>query len=296
MAAKKVFEEFKPIFGEAMAERDSGPVAAPSALLRPFVFYVHALDPYRLEIAATDFCSHALERVLTVQDVEDLRDETGVGSSCSEFVDYLVASLSSDNVKLVVGGFTKLVAHKSKGMPRVSLSLNKLVGSSANDVMGNLSLALYRSFREKHGEVVKGCGIFLDENITFLLLRTTAVSTVGKVVALGKELHYVILQIIVVLGRTYFSPQEKTECLQKQLDSHSFKRKASRPKSSDKAVTVSELSNVEPLVNSEVQQPSEGPTDKDTSSMKASQRVVPAYRRAKVRGALLQDTDDNDDD
>uniref|UniRef100_A0A1D1Z8X0 Isoleucine--tRNA ligase n=1 Tax=Anthurium amnicola TaxID=1678845 RepID=A0A1D1Z8X0_9ARAE len=163
MAAKNGFEDFKPMFGEAMAERAPVPAAAaPSTLPRPFLFYVHALDPYRLEVVATDFSSHTLERVFTVQDLEDLRDETGVGSSSSEFVDYLVASLSSDDVKLVLGGATKLVAHKSKGMPRVSLSLNMLVGSSVNDVMGNLSLALYGAFKEKNGEVVKGCGVFFN--------------------------------------------------------------------------------------------------------------------------------------
>lgn len=32
------------------------------------------------------------------------RDETGVGSSCSEFLDYLIASLSSEDVRLVFGG------------------------------------------------------------------------------------------------------------------------------------------------------------------------------------------------
>lgn len=72
MAAKKGFEEFEPLFGEAVADMDSGPVAAGSVFHRPFLFYARALDPYRIDVVATDFCSHALERVLTVQDIEDM--------------------------------------------------------------------------------------------------------------------------------------------------------------------------------------------------------------------------------
>ena len=62
------------------------------------------------------------------------------------------------------GPTAKLVARKSKGMPRISIDLQKLSGSSSSDVMGNLSLTLYRDLKEKRAGLTKGCGVsFLFE-------------------------------------------------------------------------------------------------------------------------------------
>ncbi|CAA6660389.1 unnamed protein product [Spirodela intermedia] len=251
MAAKKGFEEFEPLFGKAVAELDTGPFAAGSVFHRPFLFYARALDPYRIDVVVTDFCSHTLDR----------RDETGVGSSCSEFLDYLIASLSSDDVRLVFGGGStaKLVAHKSKGMPHISISLQKLAGLSSNDVMGNLSLTLYRNLKEKRGELAKECWRRIE------------------------------------LEKSLAAEKEKSEYLQRQLDSLSFKRKVSRPKLSDNAVSVTGVSDIDATVNSEAQGPSERLIERDSPSTKMSQRAAPAHRRAKVRGALLLDCDDIDD-
>ena len=72
MAAKKGFEAFEPLFGEAATEMEGLSVSGGSGFHRLFLFFARALDPYRIDIAVTDFCSHTLERVLTVQDVEDM--------------------------------------------------------------------------------------------------------------------------------------------------------------------------------------------------------------------------------
>ncbi|XP_078433969.1 U2 small nuclear ribonucleoprotein auxiliary factor-like protein [Wolffia australiana] len=93
MAEKKGYEQFEALFGEA--------VVAEIGFHRPFLFYARPLDPFRIDITVSDFCDHTFERVLTVQDVEDMRDETGIGSSCSEFLEYLISSLSSDDVRLI---------------------------------------------------------------------------------------------------------------------------------------------------------------------------------------------------
>ena len=41
----------------------------------------------------------------------------------------------------------KVIAQKSKGMPRISLSLEKLEGTSADDVMGLISVDLLKAFK-----------------------------------------------------------------------------------------------------------------------------------------------------
>jgi hypothetical protein len=93
-----------------------------------------------------------------------MRDTVGIGGSWSEFVDYTVASLKSDNVKLLLGETSvsngvktaRLVSQKAKGMPRINVPLTKMVESSASEAMANLSLELFRAFKSKQhlqGEV-----------------------------------------------------------------------------------------------------------------------------------------------
>lgn len=280
MAGRKGFENFDPIFGEA--EVEFGESFSELFGRRPFLFYVHALDPSRLEIVASNFHSHTFARVLTVHQLDDLRDDIGIGGSWSEFADYLIASLSSGTVKLVKddasGGVNaKLIAHKSKGLPRISLSLKKLVNSSADDTTANFSLAIFKAFKDKQNDVIKERESLLQ----------------------AKEL--------------LSSEKERSESLQKQLDSLSFlsKRKVHKSKASDKKISLgtdNATDNSTPLVSatqlssvSETQAPTandpgdhNGPSGKDTTPTKVNQKAVPASRRAKTRGVSLKDTGDED--
>ncbi|KAK8959502.1 hypothetical protein KSP40_PGU021092 [Platanthera guangdongensis] len=149
-----------------------------------------------------------------------LRDETGIGGSWNDFVRYLLVSLSTGDVKLILDGqanletesmppqrnntvdmpfqnlreegtdlvemkenreipsFTtggklqqsrkcpdsrlgvahaSLVVRKSKGLPRISLPLNRLVNLSSKDATANISAALFKAFKNKHDDIVKGC-------------------------------------------------------------------------------------------------------------------------------------------
>lgn len=54
----------------------------------------------------------------------------------------------------------KLVAQKSKGMPRISISLTKLVDSAANEAMANLSLELFKAFKNVRYSLVEGCVLY----------------------------------------------------------------------------------------------------------------------------------------
>ncbi|KAL0332639.1 UNVERIFIED_CONTAM: hypothetical protein Scaly_2165400 [Sesamum calycinum] len=92
-----------------------------------------------------------------------VRDDIGIGGSWSEFVDYVTTSLKSGDVKLVMedlyesGGAShaKLIAQKAKGMP-LSISLGKLVNSAASEAMANLSLELYKEFKDVQCSLIEG--------------------------------------------------------------------------------------------------------------------------------------------
>lgn len=148
------FEGFEPVFGEVVPERtDTG-----SGLLRRCLFHVYASDSFHLTVHATDFISGAWETILSVSQLDDMRDTVGVGGSWSEFLDYTVASLKSGNVKLLLGDHSlsngveraRLVCQKAKGMPRVVVPLTKMADSAAaSEAMATLSLELFRAFKRK---------------------------------------------------------------------------------------------------------------------------------------------------
>lgn len=262
----KGFADLDPVFGEAKAEWNHSS-ASPASPLRQFLFHARALDPSCLEIAATDFHSQTFDLKLTVSELEDLRDDVGIGGSWFDFVEYLIASLSSEDVKLVLdspdAAHCKLIAHKSKGLPRISLSLNRMINSSANDVMASLSLTLFGAFKRKQNDVIK-----------------------------EKEHSR---QLAISLS----SEKERCESLQRQLDSCSFSkmRKAPKLKASDNnTLPVSDtLDNLDASLVCKTQQALDVPSDRDAQHVKAVHRAAPVNRRAKVRGALLQDSKDDDD-
>ncbi|KAI0530969.1 hypothetical protein KFK09_000518 [Dendrobium nobile] len=243
---------------------------------RSFLFYVHPLDSSQLEIVASNFQSNTFKCVLTVMDIDDLRDETGIGGSWNDFVHYLLASLSTGDVKLILDGpenlrtgssvsHAKLITHKSKGLPRISLLLNELVNLPANDATASISSALFNAYKRKHFDVLKG-----QEQL----------SRLEEMLSLEKD---------------------RNNNLQQQLDALSFssKRKVSKAKGPEKVSLAYDNIGTKELVISEAEQTAnttsvEKPPSKDAQPLKGSQRAVPAHRRAKARGVSLQDNEDDD--
>lgn len=186
-----------------------------------------------------------------------MRDRTGIGGSWSDFVDYLIAALKSEDVKLVMDGqskvggaaHAKLVAQKAKGMPRIAISLSKLVDTAATEAMANLSLELYTTFTNVHN-----------------LLKAEQQRCCELINVLSEE-------------------KEKNETAQKQLDAllYSKRQKITENTASDTATVSSSL-------ESPVKQAAQLPSTKVTN------RVVPAHRRARVRGVLLHDTEEERQD
>ncbi|XP_072972689.1 uncharacterized protein [Typha angustifolia] len=264
MAAKKGFDDFDPIFGEVKVE--SSELGA-SISLRPLLFYAHALDSSRFQIVVSDFHSLSWDRVLTIPELEDLRDDIGIGGTWSDFVDYFKSSLSMGEVKLVLNGqpnsdtgvgYANLMVVKSKGLPRICVSLNRLINSSVDDSIAKFSLALYGALKNQHKNALK------------------------------EQQHSARLMGILS------SEREKNDILQKQLDSLSFLSKSKVPKSklSDEAPSTSDtITNYDQAIISEVQKPLEVSPTKDSQSTRHVQRVAPVSRRARFRGVSIQDTE-----
>ncbi|XP_044971675.1 uncharacterized protein LOC123437915 isoform X1 [Hordeum vulgare subsp. vulgare] len=197
-AAVDLEDAFGAVFGEAKAE------GHPTA--RPILFRAHARSAAAIRVVATDCHSLAWDCSLSVSDLDDLRDDVGIGGSWADFLDYLKSSLSSGEVKLLFAADqlrkstgsdgAKLVATKAKGLPRITISLHTVTGAGTSDVIAEFSLALYGAY------------------------RTT------QELASKEQEHKSQL-----MG-SLLTEREKNEIMQKQLEALSFldKRKATKPK------------------------------------------------------------------
>ncbi|KAM5569673.1 hypothetical protein ABKV19_016934 [Rosa sericea] len=178
-----------------------------------------------------------------------MQDSIRIGGTWSEFIDYLVNSIKSEDTKLVLEGpsnsdgaaAAKLVAQKAKGMPKISIAMTKLVSSAATEAIANLSLQLFKEFKS------------INESYVEERERSMELS---KVVSAEKE---------------------RNDSIQSQLELYTKRQKIQRIDSSD--------------INGAQNSPEKQAT-RNTKSTKAVNRVVPAYRRAKVRGTILQDIED----
>ncbi|GAV67335.1 hypothetical protein CFOL_v3_10841 [Cephalotus follicularis] len=250
------FEEFKPIFVEpkvVLANSGSGSTVR-------FLLHVHTPDSSHMRIFVTDFHFNSWESVRSILQLEDMRDNIGIGGSWSEFIDYIVASFKSEDVKLVLEGHSnsdagpasaKLVAQKSKGMPRIVFALRKVADSTASEAIANLSLELFEAFKSIHHLYIKEREHSLE------------------------------------LTKVISDEKEKNESIQSQLEFHSKRQKSQKMNTSDRSNVSS------PLISNGQQDNPDKQAPRDPGPTKVANRVVPACRRAKVRGALLQDTEED---
>ncbi|XP_027343562.1 uncharacterized protein LOC113856093 [Abrus precatorius] len=239
------FEDFEPIFREPKVERPS----QSSCPLGPFLIHAFALHSHspHIVIRVTDFVADAWEARLSLSMLEDIRDSVGIGGSWSEFADYFVTSLKSEDLKLILEAnsnsddvsHAKLVAQRSKGMPLITIPLTKLVDSTAIKVRSNVAFSLFEAMRSKECSLVK------------------------------EQEHSVELTNMLA------AEKERNETI--QLEQRQKFQKLCGP---EKGVS-----------NDGLQNSPDKQAAWDTGSTKIKNRAMPAYRRTKVRGALLHDSD-----
>ncbi|TKY60441.1 hypothetical protein E2542_SST17540 [Spatholobus suberectus] len=238
------FEDFDPIFIRPKVEWAS----QSSCPLCPFFVHAYAPDSSHLVIHVTNIYD-AWEARLSLSMLEDIRDIVGIGGSWSEFADYFITSLKSQDLKLVLEAdsnsdgvsHAKLVAQKSKGMPLITIPLAKLVDSTAMDVKLNFCSSLFEAFEIKSMEC-----------------------------SLVKEREH--------SARTNMLAAEKERNETMQLEQ---RQKFQKISNSENGVSTDGLQNSP-----------DKQAARDTGSTKVKNRKVPAYRRTKVRGALLHDSDE----
>ncbi|KAK9670593.1 hypothetical protein RND81_13G211600 [Saponaria officinalis] len=257
-------EDFEPIFGEAKPTYEGAPSIINGApKLNPFLFRVFASDPFHLTVHVSDFRSYTWESIRSIHQLDDLRDNIGIGGSWSDFMNYVAASLKSKDVKLVMqwqsnlsGAVSaKLVARKSKGLPLLSVSLSKLVDSAASEAMANMSLELFKAYN---------------------VLQESSVTEQDG----GSR-----------LTPTVFTEKDKSLTVKRKLDTEMQRFRNTSDIGSTASPLNSDTSSVTAALNNTEKQPAT-----EVQSSKVAHRVVPAFRRAKVRGAVLHDAVEEDDD
>lgn len=256
-------QDFEPIFGEAKPEFEASATTNEEGVqaLKPYLFRVFVGDPTHLTFHVTDFRSYTWEARRSVHQLDDLRDSLGIGGSWSDFINYVTASLKSKDVKLVMdwqpklNGVTsaKLIARKAKGMPLMSISLTKLGPSSASEAVANLSLELYRSYNILQDAFVK-----------------------------EQERCCQLTQVI-------SAEKEKSQAVKRKLDIMQLEQQRLQKTETGNIVSplYSDTSSITAALNSSDKQPAA-----EVQSAKVAHRVVPAYRRAKVRGVVLCDAEE----
>ncbi|KAG9132921.1 hypothetical protein Leryth_022690 [Lithospermum erythrorhizon] len=155
-------EEFKPIFVQV------NPKWSNNLTQKPFIFHVQTS---KLEngnscicICLTDFHNNTFQAIKNVLELEDMREIVGVGGPWCDFVDYMKDSFTSEDLKLVLEGQSKsggavsarVIAQKSDGMPTISVSLSKLVDSAASEAIANITLELFKLYKNEHELLIHG--------------------------------------------------------------------------------------------------------------------------------------------
>lgn len=238
------FEDFDPIFSKPKVKWDSESCSSSC----PFFLHAYAPDSSHLVIHVTNIYD-AWETRLSLSMLEDIRDIVGIGGSWSDFADYFLTSLKSQDLKLVLEpdsnsdgvSHVKLVAQKSKGMPLITIPLTKLMDSAAMEVKLNFCSSLFEAFEIKSTEC-----------------------------SLEKEREH--------SARTNMLAAEKERNEAIQLEQ---RQKFQKISNSENGVSTDGLQNSP-----------DKQAARDTGATKVKNRKVPAYRRTKIRGALLHDSDE----
>ncbi|XP_022148951.1 uncharacterized protein LOC111017494 isoform X2 [Momordica charantia] len=310
-------QDFPPIFGEPKLEwLNSG-----SLPVRRFVFYVHNPNPSHLRFCVTDFHSNTWEAIRSVPQLQDMRDDIGIGGDMSEFLNYLITSLKLGDVKLRLEGHwgkedastvathAKLSSQKSKGMPVFSIPLTKLVDSAASEAVASLSFGLFNSLKDMECSLIKEQEHSLQltnmissekekyESIQSHLGQYTKKQKLQNMNASNspdKSVHNIgstkVANRVVPAHRR---AKTRGALLQDSEDDTEQERSLQSTKISDEKEKKQELHTTITSVNKDELQKSPDKPVNDISSTKVTNRVMPVHRRARTRGALLQDNEDD---
>ncbi|KAG0621416.1 hypothetical protein M758_3G018200 [Ceratodon purpureus] len=152
------FEGFEPIFGAAQGQLETATSHGPAQL--PFLLCLRASDSDHLVIHVTDFHANTWCANMSTEFLDDLKEDVGIGGEWEDFVRYVRAVFVSDNVKIHLRGSPSVMINegatsatlsgqKAERSPKLRFVLTKLQGKEASDVMGSISVEMFKVFRSQ---------------------------------------------------------------------------------------------------------------------------------------------------
>ncbi|XP_038902924.1 uncharacterized protein LOC120089505 isoform X2 [Benincasa hispida] len=307
-------QDFAPIFGEPTRVEWINKGSLP---LHQFLFHVYTPNPSQLRFLATDFHSNTWESTKSALQLEDMRDDIGIGGAFSEFVNYIVASMKFGDVRLCMEGQSgkdgaacvKLIAQKSKGMPVFSISLTKLIDSAASEAMATLSFGLFNSLKHKECSLIKEQEHSLqlttmistekekNENIQTQLEQYRKKQKLQNMNASNSPDKSVVYNIGLTKATNRVVPahrRAKTRGALLQDSEDDNEPEHSLQSTFEEKEKKHELLNTDTLAKVDgFQKSPDKSAVHDIGSTKVTKRVMPVHRRARTRGALLQDNEDD---
>ncbi|KAE9449802.1 hypothetical protein C3L33_18298, partial [Rhododendron williamsianum] len=275
-------EDLEPIFGEAKAQW-SAPNSPP---LRSFLFRVYASSPSSLRVQVTDFHSNTFEAVRSIEQLEDLVRVDLLESRAD------VARFEKEELNLVKQ--MKAVETAATSVLDLNGNADKRdmvgIGGSWSEFIdylfaslksGDVKLLLEGESRS-HGAPYAKLTAQKSKGLPLISISLTRLEDAAAKEAMAKQ------EQCCQLTKVISAEQEKNETIQRQLDMVLYSNRQKSQKMNDK-------SNPGAMLATSVQESPDKLAAQNKASSKVAKRVVPAYRRAKVRGVLLQDTDDTGD-
>ncbi|KAK4393756.1 hypothetical protein Sango_1846400 [Sesamum angolense] len=296
------FEEMCPVFRKVIAEwSPPRPLTKPPA---PFLFHVHGDGNGHsgIRIIATDFQSNTFQAIKSRHQLEDLFEIGSVESSRKPKVESRLSQagqldyLGPEGIIIwlldPVGDITQNTEEYARDDIGIGGSWSEFVDYVTTSLKsGDVKLVmedLYESGGASHAKLIaqkaKECHDslfhldatdFISKVMTSIRLNSTVES---ENTPAEQESKYQLTKVVA-------AEQEKNVTLQKQLDMLLYSRKHKLQKISDRDNSDS--------TSVMVSQDSPDKHAYNPSSTKGANRVVPAYRRSKVRGAVLDDTEDD---
>lgn len=183
IGSEDVLSCFKPIFNRGRGILDPSSPHARNAALLPFLLHVYVSESGHLQLLTSDFHANTWHIRLSYEHLKELKEKLGCKESFSAFLQVLHVALSSDEVKIELGGPASAVGGKGATSAKLKaifnsietsshlvLDLDFLKGRSANDAAGALVWDLYDAFSAAQSRISE-----LEANVTEEQQRSTSV-------------------------------------------------------------------------------------------------------------------------
>lgn len=166
LGSEEGIASFKPIFNRARGALDPSSPHARNAALLPFLLHAYACESGSLQILASDFHSNTWHTRLSYEHLKELKEKLACKDTFLNFLQSLHEALSSNEVKIELGGPASAVGGKGATVAKLKtffsalgtsrdivIPLEIFKGRSASDAVGALALDLYDAFTSAQNRI-----------------------------------------------------------------------------------------------------------------------------------------------